>query len=112
MTPPLVRPLGDHEVGADVRALFQANTAKGYQDASFMRLLGHYRSNVRSALAKQQGLDESLVAALADALHEEFTDAQIVELAFATAMFSGAGRMVAAMGLTLAGEREHTEGAR
>jgi alkylhydroperoxidase family enzyme len=90
-------------------------------------------------LAKQQGVDEALVAELADyehgpftrreklalrlaetiahdpnglapelsrALHEEFTDAQIVEIAFATAMFFGAGRMVAAMGLTLAAERE------
>jgi alkylhydroperoxidase family enzyme len=96
---------------------------------------------VRSALAKQQGLDESLVAQLADyergpftrqeklalrlaeaiahdpngldpafaaELHEAFTDAQIVDLAFATAMFFGAGRMVAAMGLTLASEREGT----
>lgn len=96
-------------------------------------------------MAKQQGLDEALVAQLADyerapftrreklalrlaetiardpnaldpelrrELHEEFTDAQIVELAFATAMFFGAGRMVAAMGLTLAAEREHAEGAR
>lgn len=90
-------------------------------------------------MAKQQGLDEALVAQLADyehgpftqpeklalrlaeaiahdpnglepalatALHETFTDAQIVELAFATAMFFGAGRMVAAMGLTLAAERD------
>lgn len=54
-----------------------------------------------------------LSAELAGALHEEFTDAQIVELAFATAMFFGAGRMVAAMGLTLAAEREpHAGGQR
>lgn len=90
-------------------------------------------------MAKQQGLEETLIEQLADyengpftraeklalrlaetiadnpnglepelatALHEEFTDAQIVEIAFATAMFFGAGRFVAALGLTLAGDRE------
>ena len=41
MSEPLVRPLGDAEVGDDLRALFRANTDKGYQDASFMRVLGH-----------------------------------------------------------------------
>jgi hypothetical protein len=34
------------------------------------------------------------------------SDAQIVDLGFAAAMFFGMGRMVAAMGLTLANERE------
>jgi alkylhydroperoxidase family enzyme len=90
-------------------------------------------------LAKQQGLEETLVEQLADyengpftraeklalrlaetiaynpngvdpelaaALREEFTDAQIAEIGFATAMFFGAGRFVAAMGLTLAEDRE------
>ena len=47
-----------------------------------------------------------LAPELAEALRSEFTDAQIVELGFATAMFLGMGRMVAAMGLTLADERE------
>jgi len=48
------------------------------------------------------GLDPEL----AEALHVEFSDAQIVELGFAAAMFFGMGRTVAAMGLTLADERE------
>jgi len=94
--------------------------------------------NVRSALAKQMGVGESLIEDLADyehgqftrqeklalrlaetiardpngldpelaaALHAEFSDAQIVELGVAAAMFFGMGRMVAAMGLTLADER-------
>lgn len=89
-------------------------------------------------MAKQQGVEETLIEQLADyengpftraeklalrlaetiayapndidpefaaALHEEFTDAQIVEMAFATAMFFGAGRMVAALGLTRAADR-------
>jgi len=47
------------------------------------------------------GLDPELAAAL----HEEFSEPQILEIAFATAMFLGAGRMVAALGLPLAGER-------
>jgi len=38
---PLVRPIDDARVEADVREIFRANTEKGYQDASFMRLLGH-----------------------------------------------------------------------
>jgi len=38
---PLVPPIDDAHVEADVREIFRANTEKGYQDASFMRLLGH-----------------------------------------------------------------------
>jgi alkylhydroperoxidase family enzyme len=38
---PLVQPVADAAVDADVLALFQTNTEKGYQDASFMRLLAH-----------------------------------------------------------------------
>lgn len=45
---PLVHPLADADVDADVRALFRANTEKGYQDASFMRILAH-RPEILSA---------------------------------------------------------------
>ena len=45
---PLVRPLGDGDVPAELRPLLQANTEKGYQDASFMRLLAH-RPEILSA---------------------------------------------------------------
>jgi alkylhydroperoxidase family enzyme len=41
MTTPLVRPLGDGDVSPELRALFGTNTEKGYQDASFMRILAH-----------------------------------------------------------------------
>ena len=38
---PLVHPVDDSAADADLRALFRANTEKGYQDASFMRVLAH-----------------------------------------------------------------------
>lgn len=38
---PLVHPIDDAEVEADVREIFRTNTEKGYQDAGFMRLLAH-----------------------------------------------------------------------
>ena len=93
---------------------------------------------MRTALAKQQGVDESLIADLNDyqngpftraeklalqlaetiaydpnglddafaaELRDEFSEAQIVELAFAAAIFFGTGRMVAAFGLPLEPER-------
>ena len=38
---PLVRPIEDAGVDPELLALFATNTEKGYQDASFMRLLAH-----------------------------------------------------------------------
>lgn len=38
---PLVHPLGDADVDTGVQALFRLNIEKGYQDASFMRILAH-----------------------------------------------------------------------
>jgi alkylhydroperoxidase family enzyme len=92
---PLVRPLTDAEVAPDVQALFRVNTRPVTR-----------REKLALRPAETIAHDPNgLGAELREARHEELTDAQVVELAFAPAMFYGAGRMVAAMGLTLAAER-------